>query len=365
MRYLWVFLALCVTAALLAACGGGGSGSTTTETSESGSTEANATAPEEGGSTAEIEGKTIGYIDILGTAAVDIRFQNAFKEAASHLGWTVDYQDAQGEQEKTVTIARNMVNSGVDAIVTSSLPAEWILPVAPEAEAKNIPIMNIVAGEPGDVYTGQILEPQPPTAQKLSEQVVKEFPQGAEVGIFYAEEPPTQVKRKELLEKDFEGTKIKVVAAEAIPYVETSKVQKATVDILNSHPNISAFLTTADVQAPEVVGGLRTAGNSKVKVYSYYADSVNVGAMKENPTQFAGVVDSDVAIIGWSAADELAKYFAEGSEIKKLQEANLSPLIVTPSEITPAMEQEEGPVPFAQIGAPFYKEWETKYGVGN
>jgi ABC-type sugar transport system substrate-binding protein len=359
-RSLLLLVALCLTASLVAACGSSSSSSSSSEATEA--TESESTESSGGGGAGEVAGKKIGYLDVFATAPIEIRFQNAFKEAASSLGWSVQVSDAAGEQEKALTAARSMLNSGVDAIVTSSVPGEWILPVLTEAESQGVPVIALITKEPPTGFTGQVLESQEATSEKMVEQIKEEFPQGGEVAIMFEEEQQSLIERTEFLEKGFEGTNIKVVATQNVPAAENSKAQKYTTDILNAHNNIAAFITTSDIISPEVLAGLRTAGNSETKVYGWYADSANVETMEGNPKQFVAIVDSDIAKAGWVAAGELASFFTGGT-ITKTQNVEIEPVIVTPADITPGMHAEEGPVPFKEIGAPFDKEWEAKYGA--
>ncbi|MBS1882222.1 MAG: sugar ABC transporter substrate-binding protein [Actinobacteria bacterium] len=360
-RLLILAAALGLIAVLVTACGGGGSSSSESSTAETETTETTEEGEAGGGGgSSELEGKSIGYLDVFATAPIEIRFQKAFKEAAGHLGWSVRLQDAAGEPEKALTGARNLINSGVDAIVTSSVPGEWILPIEAEAKEKNIPIIAMITKEPPQVFSGQVLESQEATSEKMAEQIKEELPGGGEVAIFFEEEQQSLIERTEFLEEAFEGSNIKVVATQNVPAAENAKAQKYTTDILTSHPDIAAFITTSDILSPEVLAGLRTAGNSKAKVYGWYADSANAETMKANPKQFIAVVDSDIAKAGWITAEELAHFFT-GGEIKKEQDVETEAVMVAPSEVTPGMLAEEGPVPFSQIGPPFYKEWESKF----
>lgn len=362
LRFLYVLAALILFSVLVAACGGGSSSSSSSESTET--AETSETSEGGGGSAkaSEVSNKKIGYLDVAGTAPIQIRFQKAFGEAAKKFNWSVQLQDAAGEAEKALTGARNLINSGVDGIVVADVPTEWLLPIVPELESKNIPIIETITKEPPGLYTGQVLESQEASSNKMAEKVEEDFPQGGEVAMMFEEEIPSLVERTEYLEKAFKGTNIKIVANQNVPIAENPKAQKYTTDILNAHPNLAAVITTSDIQSPEVLAGLRTAGNSKVKVYGWYADSANSETMKQNPKQFIAVVDSDIAKVMWISAEELATEFS-GGEVEEIQFPEYEPLIIEPDGITPGMLAEEGPVPFAEIGAPFYKEWETKFGL--
>lgn len=355
-RLLCLLAAFTLLAALVAACGGDDSSDST------GSSDTTAESTEGGGGGGDVSGKTIGYLDVAATSPIEVRFQNAFNAAAENLGWTVQLQDAAGDQEKALTGARTLINNGVDAILASSVPAEWLQPVVAEAESKGIPMMNLITKASPGVFQGQVLEAQQAASEKMAEKVKEELPDGGKVVLFIEEEILALVERAEILEEQFEGTNIEVVANINVPIAENPRVQKATVDILSANPDLAAIVATSDIQTPEVLAGLRTAGNKDVKLFGYYADTANVETMETNPEQFVAVVDSNIAEVAWIAAGEFASFFS-GGEIKEIQEPAYTPVIIGPEDITPAMLEEEGPVPFEEIGAPFYEEWADLYGT--
>jgi ABC-type sugar transport system substrate-binding protein len=315
-----------------------------------------------GGDAAELEGKTVGYIDVFATAPIEKRFYNAFRTAAEHVGWDVQLQDAAGEQAKALTAARNFLNSGVDAIVTSSVPSEWLRPIVAEAKSKDVPLVELITkGTPG-VYNGEVLEAAGKASSALADTVMEENPQGGEIGITYEPEIAAEVERLEGLEAAFEGTNIKIAEVKEVPQIEAPTTQKAVIDMLNANPDIAAFLTLSDIQTSYALAGLRSAGNSEGQVYSWYADSTNVELMKQNP-QLIAVVDSDIAKVGWIATGELLGYFS-GGELTPQIVVDPEPLIIRKAQLTPGMFKDEGPIPFAEIGAPFYADWESEFGIG-
>jgi ABC-type sugar transport system substrate-binding protein len=351
---------LCSSGVLLLALVVAGCGSSSSDTSSSGSTSVSTTSEEAKPASVDFASKTIGFLDVYAAAPSDVRFFNGFQDASEHIGWKVQFEDAAGEPEKALTEARTLLNNGVDAIVTSSIPAEWLRPIVGEAESKGVPIVQLLVQEPPGVFTGQIVEEQKSTSAALAKLIAEENP-SAEMATVTLEEFPALVERAELVGKDVEASGLKVVASKEVSAAEVSKVKKETQDILTGNSGIGVFASTAEISTPEVLAGLRAAGNSEAKVYAWYATSGNVGLMETNP-QLVGVVDSDIAKVSWIAAGELLSYFS-GNEIKPLQTVETTPVIVTKADITPEMKKDEGPVPFSKISAPFYKEWEQTYGI--
>lgn len=368
LRLLLLALAVAALALVAAGCGSSGSSSSSTSESESAEKPEETETKEEGeGGTAggaELEGKKIGYLDVYASAPIEKRFYTAFTTAAEHVGWSVQLQDAAGEQEKAVAAARNFINSGVEAIVCSSVPSEWLQPIAAEAKSKNIPLVELITpGVPG-VYTSEILEPEEETSAALAKRIEEEFPEGVEASYSLEPEIAAEPKRVEGLEAAFEegSGKITIASTIEVAQIEQPAAQKAAIDTLNAHPGLGAIISASATQTPYLLAGLRSAGNSKVKLFSWYAESINAGLLQENP-QLVAVVDSDIAKVGWVATGELLNFFS-GGELEEQVFPETTPVIIEKADVTPGMLKNEGPVPFSKIGAPYYAEWKTKYGIG-
>lgn len=312
---------------------------------------------------AKVTGKTIGYLDVFASAPIEKRFYNAFKQAATHIGWTVQLQDAAGVAGTALTAAQSLINSGVAAIVTSSLPSEWIRPIAAMAKAKGIPIINLITKATPGVYNGDIDENEIPISTALAKRIIKDHPNGAKVGVLYEGVIAAEVARLAQLKKTFAGSKVQIVATHDQPQTDAPGSQKTAIDMLNANPGINVFITASDIEAPYVLAGLRAAGNKKVTVYSYYADSASSALLKTN-SQYAAVVDSDIAKVGLIAISQLLKYFTGGT-ITPQQYVAEKPVIVTRAGVTAGELNEAGPVPFAKYSAPFFAQWKSTYGLGS
>lgn len=355
LRHAIVFAAALVAlSVLLLGCG---SSSSTTGGSSGGETSSSSS----GSSPTDFSSKKIGYLNSSATTPFTERMANAFDYASKSIGWEVEEGDGAEEASKTLTAARTMLSSGVEAIVCAAIPAEWLRPIVAEAEAKHIPIIQLLTEEPPGVYTAQILEEQQAPGKALAEQAIKEHPEGGEVAIYDFGEFPALVERAEAVKAALEGTNLKVVAVQAEAAAESSKFKKDTVDLLTEHPNISVFVSVSESTTPEVLAGLRAAGNTSASVYGWYATST-LGELMETNKQFRAVVDSDIAKANWIAVEELLSYFS-GGELKEKQVVEVEPVVVTKADITPGVKTNEGPVPFSEIGAPFEKEWATKYEI--
>jgi ABC-type sugar transport system substrate-binding protein len=353
---LWFLVVALVSLALVVAgcgddedSGSNGSGAPSTSTSA-------ASAPDE-----KVAGKKIGYLDIFAAAPIEKRFYGAFKHGAEAIGWEVEIADVAADQNKTVTAARNFINSGVDAIVGSSIAAEWMRPVKQLAEQKGVLLVNIQTQASPGVYDADITEPQEAMSKALAAQVVKDVPAGAEIGVMYEGLIPGEVERYKIIQEELKAKDIKVVQTADIPVGDGQATQKAATDMLTAHPNIQAIVAASVQFPPFIQAAMRTVNKPDVRIYSWYADSTNSGLMKKG--ELAAVVDSDIAKQGYIAIDELLKGFS-GEAMTEHQFVDVVPVTVAKADITPTMEADEGPVSFEEMGKPFLEQWKQTYGLG-
>ena len=310
----------------------------------------------------KVQGKKIGYIDVIAVAAIEKRWANAMEYAADRIGWEVQVLDAAGDPAKALNHFRNLTNSGVDAIVGSSIAAEWIRPAAAAAKAKDIATVQLITKASPGVWDADIDEDATAYSQALAERIKQDFPDGAKVGVLIEGVVAAEQQRLEVLKQEFEGSNIEIVAEEDIPLADQPSAQKATVDLMNAQPDIDVMISVSSVLVQYILPGLRTAGEKDVKVYSWYADSINAKLLQSNP-QFVAVVDSDIAKASFIAIDELLKHF-DGGEMTAQQNVEVEPKIVTKDDLNEAITRDEGPVPYEELIQPFLEKWQSEYGLG-
>jgi ABC-type sugar transport system substrate-binding protein len=310
-----------------------------------------------------VQDKQIGYIDVIEVAAIEKRWSNAFKYAADKIGWEVQVLDAAGDPTKALNHFRNLTNSGVDAIVGSSIAAEWVRPAASAAKANDIALVQLITKASPGVWEADIDEDATAYSTALAERIKEDFPDGAKVGVLIEGVIPAEQQRLQVLEEQFAGSNIEIVATKDIPLDDQPSAQKATVDVMNAEPDIDVLISVSSVLVQYMLPGLRTAGQEDVKVYSWYADSINAKLLQSNP-QFVAVVDSDIAKASFIAIDELLKRFS-GEEMTPQQNVDVEPKIVTKDDLNDAIAADQGPVPYEELIAPYLEEWQSTYGLGS
>lgn len=310
----------------------------------------------------KVANKTVGFVDILGVSAVEKRFYKAFTSAATLAGWKVQFVDGEGNPSKILGAAQNFVNSGVDALVFNSVPAEMVRPAVKQAKAKGIPSINLVTPATPGTFDGDYDENEAVLGPPLAQKIEQDFPSGAHVGLLVEPALSSSRARVAALKKAWAGTNVKVIAESAVAESSPDAAGKSTIDLLNAHPDINVIVGIFDQFSSASLAALRTSQKPNVKYYSFYADSVNVPLMKRANSPFVAVVDSNIAEVGYVAVDQLLKHFATGAAVEGQTNIPIKPLVVTKANL-PTGDLDEGPVPFSQIAAPYLKRWETEYGI--
>lgn len=359
-RWLGIFGLAVVLAIFVSACGGDDDGDTAAEETTTEQTASEDTTAAE--ANPDVQGKEIGWVDVVATVPLEIRWIKAFEYAADQIGWTVQVQDAAGDPNKALTATRNFVNSGVDGIVTSSIAAEWIRPAKAAAESAGVPLVNLISRASPGVFDADVDEAADAYSAALAEKLKEDYPDGAKVGVLIERVVPLEVERLDALVSNLEGSGIEMVAEKDIPLADQPSAQKATIDMVNANPEINAIVSISGSLPGFILPGLKTLNRDDISLYSWYADSLNAELMQRNP-QFAAVVDSDIAKASFVAVDELLNSFT-GGEMTEQQYVDVEAIIVTADDVSPSIEANQGPVPYEELIAPFLERWGADYGLG-
>jgi ABC-type sugar transport system substrate-binding protein len=357
-KLLLLVAVMALTALLGAGCGSSNKSSSSTSSAPAASSTTAAAKPNP-----KVTGKTIGFVDILGVAAIEKRFFKSFKFAAEKAGWTVQFQDGEGDPGKILAATQNFVNSGVDAIVFNSVPGEIVKPATKLAKAKGITTINLITTATPGIYDGDYDEDEATLTPPLAEKIKQDFPNGAKLGLLEAQAITASRGRVTALKKALAGSNVTVVDEADLPEATPQAAGKASTDMLNAHGDINAIVGIFDQFSSPALAAIKTTHKDKVKYYSFYADSVHVPLMKRPGSRFVAVVDSNIAAVGPYAVDQLLAHFATGKPVQTQVNLPITPVVITKDNLPSGADPDEGPVPFAELTQPYLAKWATKYGL--
>lgn len=196
-------VALLTAAAMFAGCGGAASSA---PAASAGSEPAS--APAAGSAAAGGEMKKIGVLQLVAHDALDATYEG-FVDGLAEAGFvdgeniTIDYQNAQGDQSNTNTIASKLVNDGNDLILAIATPAAQAVANA----TTDIPILITAVTDPHD--SGLVASNEAPggnvtgtsdlTPVRQQMELLKELvPNAKTVGLLYSSSEANSVFQIEI-----------------------------------------------------------------------------------------------------------------------------------------------------------------------
>lgn len=331
---------------------------------------ASAATSRSAGKTASPPAKTIGYVDIFSSGAMQQRWYNAFTTAVKPLGWKVIDKSANGVNSVALTAVRNFVASHVDAIVVSCVDTGPLLPGLNAAHQAHIPIIALGCqnGPPNNAWDATYAENDPQLARTLGTYVVAQLKAKNITQASVLQDRTILVGR---LRSDYfistlRKAGIQLVTTPVIP--ETSiapSTNSAVRSTLAAYPKVGAFIPVFDFSVGPLVQTLGQLGKTNsVAVYSFYADLVNLPLMLKPGSPIKGLVDGPVEQVSLVAADQLLRHFMTGKPLDR-NASNKLPVkyvIFTPKNHPAYTKNYVTPWNMSKYLAPFVKKWNTAYG---
>lgn len=354
LRFLIVGCAL-VFALALAACGGddGDDGNATT-----GGTD--------GETAAELPAKTIVHAELVGDASESaLRQSTGLIAATEALGWEHVYIQGQGDIPSMIQGINGAINNGADAVVVSSTDAPLIAPVFELAGRSDVPVIGIGGGtEMSDQYAAMYQESEQTMSRLLTEQMIEDLGGQGSVASLDNTQISAGVFRKEARDEVLGASDVEEVDQQDSDLADLmGDSRRATAAFLTRNPDLDALWLVYDAMMPPALEVLNQRGNDTTGVYSWFATPSNLEVMRRNP-QVKALSHANIEHTGLIALDQLARFFADGTELdpEALAQCEVTYEIVTQDTMPP--EGEEA-LPVADSVAPFVENWDQGiYGEG-
>lgn len=314
-----------------------------------------------------VEKKTIGYVDLIASGAMQLRFYDYFTAGTNALGWDVIFQDAQGDPTKANTAAINLLNQGIDALVVSCADSAPMRPALQLAKSKGIPAIQ--AGCPmSDEGAWDASFPLDDRAvgKALGEYVGQQIGQNAEVGILGDTVILAGKIRTDAVKEGMASANAKIVGDQSVNLTDiVGNTRKIVSTYLTANPDLKAILAVYDFFAPPAGNTIKSAGRGdKVAVYSFFADAVNVPYMRTENSPLKAVADGPVEQVSLLAVDQLLGHFQAGKPF----DSSAAQRLEVPVEIFTLENLPEGgdnfltPYPASEAIEKMKAQWEAEYG---
>jgi len=368
-----------LTAVALAACGSSSSGSASASGSGSG-TSVSAAAKTPAGGAAPVKlgpkghAETIGWLDAQVSAPIQTRYYTLAQQAAHDLGWTIDFQNMDGNVAAASTDMAGLLANHVKAIITSAIEPSWITQQLAAAKAQGVPVIQVGGADGADInsykpsYAGVYTENETALAQPLAQQMAGTLAHGGQWGaILTPLEYDSSARFAAVKSALASNGSAKLVATDNVSL--TDRVATAASDIksmLEANPNITALFGGLDfvtLAASEALQETHLAG--KVKVYSFYTEPGNKSLMQNSPPTLTSVSDGNQAETSLVGIDQLVNQLLLKKPIK-FTAAPLDPYFYKTYDAADmnAIQGDEGPVPFAKLLAPYLARWKSEGVLG-
>lgn len=330
----------------LAACGSGGNA-----------------APDSKNAQVGVPPKTVGYLDILKAGAYQKRNYDVFAAGAAALGWTVKYKDAAGDPAAAQEAVQGFVTQRVDAIIDSAADTSFIRPGLLAAQKANIPVINIAGQDrPGPAH--QLLaadygEDEAGLAGPIAKKIFADLPAGSKIAVLKTSLLFAAQPRQRVIDEGAVKAGVTVVEDVEMP-LDAAPATKKITDLLTAHPDLNALVPVFDLwTAPAVDAVKRAKREDKLKIYGFYADTINAPLMRKNPN-FVALTDGNQAAGAIVALDQLLYHFAKNKPIDPAPaEARYEYNVFTQNTLPPPGQ--DGPQSAEALVAPFITKWKADF----
>jgi ABC-type sugar transport system substrate-binding protein len=244
------------------------------------------------------------------------RWSSQIQAAAEKLHWQVIVKDGQNNPAVVATALPELVNEGVDAVITMALDAPLITDGLKLAKSKNIPVIATAvdvnpAGK--ELFTANYAPDSYDFGVAIADYFLKKTPHikavGQNVSIVYAADRMMTGVKDEMTKGG--GTMLAIADVDVTNLVN-SFTQTAT-DLALGHPDAAALITSADFSPLIDLPALKAANRSELVMSARYDNETSLQAIRAGAPLVIAV--NHAALTNLEALDALATHFASGGPI--------------------------------------------------
>ncbi len=243
-----------------------------------------------------------------------VRAANGVVDAGGVLGWDVRVIDGRGDPAAWNAGILSAITAKADGIVLAAVPPMLVGDAIAQAKAAGITVVSVFNPEPEEedsVFA--YVRPDHVAQGELAADWV-EADSGGKAKIILVEDPifPELVQRG----KGFRESIASCGDCEIVESVESTlatmaqRLPGAVAAALSRHPEANYVIAPFDSNGFFANEGVRQAGRSgSVKVGSYEGDPQTIAAIRDG--EYAMTIADPAEWMGWQAADELLRSFAD------------------------------------------------------
>lgn len=293
---------------------------------------------------------SVGIVDQLASAPIDLLTDKAVEQASTDLGWSYHFVDSNYNVTTALQAINSYIQDKVSLIVITSWGQDQIRAGIIAAKKAGIPIVEVGAGGGSTSdFTATYNENETKIGTALANYMVANI-KHAHIALLGTNAIVAGTLRDNALKLAVARTKGKA----AIDYSVNANLTDPGPEVqaaLAAHPNINAFYLVFDDMVVPAAAELRTL-HSKAKIYSYFTEATNLQLMKSG--QIAALGTANLPLGGVVAVDQELSHLVSKTAFSPTAEAQAG-----------GLNYEVVTAPFApfsntQTIAPFASKWKSQ-----
>jgi ABC-type sugar transport system substrate-binding protein len=265
------------------------------------------------------------------------RWTSHIQAAAAKLKWDVVVKDGVNNPAVVSAALPELLNEGVDAVITMAVDATLITDGLKAAKAKNVPVIaTAVDVNPAgrELFTATYAPDSYGLGVALAEYLLKKDAKpvavGQDVTIVYAADRLV-VGAKDTLQK--KGGAMEAVADADVTNLVNSFTQ-TTADLVLAHPKAMALVSCCDFSPMIDLPALKSANRPDVMLLTRYDNETSLQAIRSGAPLVIATNHTDVYIL--EALDALAAHFSKNAAIPATIEESKAEIKVVDKDNVPA-----------------------------
>jgi ribose transport system substrate-binding protein len=271
---------------------------------------------------------TIGYVAMDMTNPFMIAMRDAAKAVADSRGDDFISADAEMNQLKQNNSIEDMITRGIDFLILNPADSKGVQPALEMLAEAEIPVINVDTAVDDLGLVNTYISSNNFQAGKLcGEEMVRLFPDGADICILEFTPAESVVNRVKGLESALEGSSVKIVGRKDL--LPSMNLLAETDDLIQAHPGIKAFWGFNDDVSLVIQGTVESAGLSgQIRVFS--VDGSPSGKKSIVNSGLYATAAQSPSSLGRKAA-ELGYTLLDGGSVEK--NYSIDCILVTPDNI--------------------------------
>lgn len=213
-------------------------------------------------------GHIFGYTCMDLTNPFHIAMRDAMQKAIEANGDTLIAIDGQQLQDKQNNVIEDLITQGIEVLFLNPVDSASVQPALEACAAANIPVINVdSAVKDMSLVATYIASNNVSAGRQCGEEIVKLYPDGANICIIENPLAESVVQRVQGLEEAIKDSNCKIIDRKSISSMDV--VLSTAEDLLTANSDVNVFWGLNDDVSLIILGAVESAGRAEqIKVFS-------------------------------------------------------------------------------------------------